>query len=1007
MSDETRTPAVYNIAAGIPFADTLASVILAETSGSPAELTRYKIMLPTRRGCRHMRDAFLRLTNGKPLLLPHLQTIGDIDEDELMLNMAGSESAEALLSIPPALDPIKRQIQMAKLISANKDFVHSPDHALKLAKALGQLLDQIYNENLDMEDLARIVPEDFADHWQITLEFLQIISLHWPKILEAEGVIDAADRRNRLINSLAQHWKDNPPQSPIIAAGSTGSMPATAKLLKTVANLPQGRLVLPGLDTGIDDESWGMLDDTHPQATLKNLLDYIGVERENIPDWDAQNQQTSPFIQARHILTREIMRPADSAYQWQNLESQSKTIQTALKNVTVYECGTQEEEAGIISVLMREILQDKNKTAALITPDRVLAKRVSAACKRWGINIDDSAGTPLTETPIGSFMALSVKLVQSSFSPISFLSFLRHPLVKMNIENVQRTSLINTLEIDILRGPAPQKGFEGLYKKIADKKEKAKKEQYGKGKDFDQSLNFIKTVEHFFTEFSAFGTGTHRFTKILAAHIELLEHMAHRDSKSGVDLLWSDDAGQSAAQLLSNLLEQHQMPDCSLHDYASILEHFMAGITVRSPYGVHPRLFIYGQLEARMIRADRVILASLNEGTWPPNQSVDPWMSRPMRGEFGLPSYERGVGLSAHDFALGMTSHDVFITRSKRVDGTPTIPARWLQRMDTVLQAANIEPKSIRNGVAGAYLQSIDHSEHSEFIARPAPCPPVEARPTALSVTAIEKWMRDPYSIYARYILRLRKLDLLEDKADAALRGEIIHTALEEFLTRHPKDLPTDALDILLSIGETLMQEKIQDKKLYGFWKPRFDNLAAWFIDHERTWRQNARNILTEKQGEITLGNGFVLRAKADRIDMHNDGSTAIIDYKTGSVPSNTEVLSGMSPQMPLEGLIVHEGGFSSYGCGHVQPQYLGFWKMTGAGEAGKEIEIKISDYDAFLVDTEKGITGLIDIFNTVETPYYSLPRPTKAPPEAWQDYAHLARVQEWVALDDAAEDAA
>lgn len=999
MSDQTRTASIYNIPAGMAFADTLAGLILDETVNNPETLTQYRILLPTRRGCRHMRDAFLRLTGGRPILLPRLQTIGDIDEDELMFGIAGCETADMMLDIPPALDPLARQIIMAKLIGANEKFVHTPDHALKLAKALGQLLDQIYNENLDMADLVNIVPEDFADHWQITLEFLQIISLHWPRILEERGVIDAADRRNRLINALAEYWEQNPPETPVIAAGSTGSMPAPARLLKTVSMMPKGRLILPGLDDDIDDDSWDTLDDTHPQATLQKLLDVIGIERKDVQPLRPDIKISNP----RHALAREIMRPADTAAEWQNMASQKDTIRQALEQLSLYECRTQEEEAHVIAILMREILEDPEKTAALVTPDRVLAQRVTAACKRWGIQVDDSAGAALPDTDIGSFMAISANLLLQDFSPISLLSFLRHPFVKLDMANVQRTSLINLMEIELLRGPAPRKGFEGLRRLLIEKTEE------GYIKQSEKIAAFLDLLEPFFAPMISYQKGTHPFSDILRAQIAMLESISDRESMSGTDLLWADDAGNAAVALFSQLLEQGHIADCTLSEYSAILDHFMRGITVRSPYGVHPRLYILGQLEARMIRADRVILASLNEGTWPPNPSVDPWMSRPMRGEFGLPSYERSVGLSAHDFVLGLCAGDVILTRAQRVDSAPTIPARWIQRMDTVLHAAGIEPKTIRHSRITAYLAEMTQCTQSEFLTRPAPRPPVEKRPKTLSVTSIEKWMRDPYSIYARYILRLKKLDALEDKADAALRGTIIHKALEIFMERHPVAMPPDALEILTNIGDELMRDHIRDEQLYAFWKPRFENLAAWFIDHETKWRSAATHITNEAQGEITLPNGFTLRAKADRIDRFKDGDGAIIDYKTGTVPNNKDVITGFSPQMPLEGLIMAHGGFEE--CKDVHPQYIGFWNLTGSGKKhGDERPVKIKEFDdfeSFIAMTERGFTGLVDIFSQPDIPYYSLPRPAKAPPAAWQDYAHLARVQEWAAMDDSTEDAA
>lgn len=1019
MSASKHTAAnIYNIPAGLPFAELMAQQLLEETKEAPERLTNYKILLPTRRGCRHLRDAFLRLSEGRPLLLPRMQTIGDVDEDELLLDIAGFGHAQQLIDLPPALSPLRRQILMARLIMKMPDYQNTPDHALKLAKALGRLMDQIYNENLDIGALLDLAPEEFAEHWQITLEFLKIISETWPHILAEEGTIDAADRRNRLINALAAHWQANPPQTPIIVAGSTGSMPSTALLLGVVARLPAGRVILPGLDQNIDEESWQTLDDTHPQATLKNLLSGFGIERHQINlwpsaeiEWQSANNPNTYRSRLRNILAQEIMRPAETAEHWQKIQTTASLaghnslagdITSSLEHLKLYQCNTQEEEARTIAILMREILESPQKTAALITPDRMLAKRVSALCQRWNISVDDSAGLGLAESDIGHFILLSLQAALEGFRPIALLSLLRHPFTKLRLSNAARHDIISQLDARILRGETPEADFDGIFQRIENAASYLK--------NASNVSAFMQHLQQCYKPLLIIRDEENRqpFQNYLKAHIAMMESLASREDMEGAQLLWRREDGETASLLFSNLLEQKDMPACTLHEYAEIIEHFLRSETVRTPYGVHPRLFIYGQLEARMTHADLVILGGLNEGTWPQNPTVDPWMSRPMRKNFGLPSYERSVGLAAHDFVQGICAPNVVLTRALKIDGAPTLPARWLQRLEAVLHAANIDKTILADNLKTHYLTALDHIDEVKPITRPAPCPPANKRPNSLYVTAIESWMRDPYSIYAKYILQLRKLDPLEDQADAALRGTIIHNALERFVRAFPDRLPSNALDQLLAIGEEEMQNHIKNDRMRAFWQPRFERLARWFIAQEQNWRLTNKPLQLEASGSYTLANGFTVKARADRIDnmLISNQNIAIIDYKTGSVPSVKDIKAGLSPQLPLEGIIAAQNGFNGIQAPTIE--YLGFWQLTGGRKAGEEKPVSLgkdySDYASLCADAQNGLTALVDCFRDDSVPYYSLPRPDKAPPAAWQDYAHLARVQEWSAFDDSEE---
>lgn len=1005
-----RLRGLYTIPAGMPFAAALAQGLLEQAGGDPVALSRYTVLLPTRRACRTLRDTFLRLTEGRPLLLPRMQPFGDVDEDELILEIAGKESAAEILSLPPALSPLRRRILLARAIMKLPDYTRGPEQDFALAGALGRLMDQVYTEGLDLARLPGLVADrELARHWQVTVRFLEILSETWPQILAEHGVIDAADRRNRLIRALAAHWESQPPAHPVIAAGSTGSIPATAGLLRVIAGLPQGCVILPGLDQQLDEESWQILDDTHPQATLRHLLAGMDTKRTSVQPWPyslpvAGNAAepaalTERVRAARAWLATEMMRPAATAERWQTLalDAERKALlEQSLQRIRRFECASAEDEAKLIAVIMRETLLTQGKTAALVTPDRNLARRVAVTCQRWGIEIDDSGGQPLPATPTGSFLRL---IAQGALDmrPGILAALLKHKHCHLGRPKKQLSALSARLETDLLRGTVTGTGFKPLYEAAARKEE-------SDGRIVDISL--LREIEENFARLAVLCDGAaHPFSAFLTAHLELTEILAESPHAPGAATLWQGQDGEAAALFLTGLRDQAGLlPPVTAGDYISILDQLMRTVNVRSTWGTHPRLFILGQLEARLMQADVTILAGLNEKSWPPDPGSDPWMSRPMRADFGLPAPERAIGLAAHDFVQGFCSPQVVITRARRVDGTPTVPARWLQRLDTVLQALKIEPAQFSAGIYEQWAKELDTPEAPpQPVRRPEPRPPVDMRPDELYVTAIERWMRDPYSIYARYILRLKKLPALEEQSDAAERGTIMHDVLNRFVMEYPAVLPADAQDRLIALGREMLGDKLDEPRLWGFWWPRFQRLAEWFVDHERQWRLLANNAATEAQGQATLdidGILFTLRARADRIDTLGGDAFAVIDYKTGSCPSAKEVVSGFAPQLPLEAVILLEGGFAGIEAGSVS--YIGFWKMTGGAQPGEDKQIE-ADPEA----ARQGLIRLVRAFRDPQTPYYSLPQPAKAPPAAWQDYAHLARVQEWTALEDAATEAA
>ncbi len=987
---------IYNIKAGLPFSKILARHLLQVTVDQPERLTQYKVLLPTRRACRILRETFLSINEGKPLLLPQLTPLGDVDEEDLSLMMFGN--SQGFLDVPNAISPLKRQLLLAKLIRSVPGFVQGPDHALALAGALAKFIDQVVVEELEFSELHKIVPDEFASHWQITLNFLKIISENWPKILAANDVIDVAQRRNLLLQALVSHWQETPPDYPVIAAGSTGSIPAAGRLLGVISQMPTGQVFLPGIDTDMDDVAWKHIEESHPQHSFKMLLERVGAQKSDIQDVDDCGESNNL---RRNALASEMMLPASMTVRWKEF-SKNHDVASMLDGLQYFSCESQQQEASVIALMMRESLQQKTNVTALVTPDRALARRVSSICRRWNIEVDDSAGNNLIESRLGKFITLSMGVSQSGFDAVSLLSLLKMSYCRFGQDDDKYNASLTALETECLRQGHMIKSYDMLRDLIAQKDGNADLLSF-----FDAFYAAIKPILYY-----ARASEAQIFSDILKSHVKVMEGLATTHDQSGDEVLWRGDVGQSAASFLSELSGQADIvEDVTFLEYTKIIEALLRSVTVRSAYGVHPRLLILGQLEARLSDADLIIMGGLNEGTWPPDSGHDPWMSRPMRNEFGLPGSDQSIGIAAHDFVQGFCANNVVLTRSEKIGGSPTVPARWLDRLDTLLQSCDCSINSLSDAPYISWARDMDEHDDPRPYTRPEPRPPVSTRPNGVSVTKVDVWMKDPYAIYMHYVLRLRKIQPLVQDNDAALRGTILHEILECFTASYPLEIPDDAEDKLIDIARDVLEKSTETPDAMHYWWPRFLKIAAWFVAHEKGWREEAKFLESEIKGNIDIdidGQGFNLYGAADRIDrMH--GGYALIDYKTGGSFSNRALKDGSLPQLPLEALILSNGGFAGKGFKHDKKEelrksvsrgdttYLGYWKLTGGTKAG-EVQSISGDLDETIETVLEGLKNLVSAFRDLDTPFYAVPNTNNAP--RFNDYEHVSRLKEWVALD-------
>ncbi len=972
---------LYTIPSHQPFLKRLAEGLLESVGGQLDQLAQIRVMLPTRRAARGLRDIFPILID-KPALLPRLQPIGDVDADELDLTLAGY--GLDLEPIPPAIPKLERQFLLAELISAKEKSLGF-DQCLSLAGDLAVLIDQVHTESLDFSNLAKLVPQSdsLSAHWKETLEFLEIITAVWPSILKERGQIDASERRVRLMDTLVNLWSLHPPQTPVIAAGSTGSIPATARLLGAISKLPQGAVILPGLDLGLPETDWALLGDTHPQRTMRNFLTGLEKTRADVKLWP---NGKSDKASSRTKWIRAMMAPAET---YGSYRLGDEELNDYRASISICEAANPREHAALIATTIREALEDDTATIGLITPDRNIAERVIINLKRWNIDVDDSAGIPLARTASGSLILSLVRSIAEEFAPLPLIEILKHPFTALGTDEE-----IYSLEEWVLRGAKPEAGWKGLRNKID---ELAPEKQTAVLPCFENARTALQSLE----QLSARMVNPAQALEVVVSVYESL--------CGGAEAAWEHEESDALSTALQNLLrELSRYNQMEFDAWSGILRDYLVQETYRKTESKHPRIVILGQLEARLLRYDVMILAGLNEGMWPAEPSHDPWMSRPMRKTFGLPPSDRSIGLSAHDFSEALHANRVLITRSLREDGADTVPSRWLQRLRTLLDAAN-EKSNWGDTQLLHWTRLLDQSTSKyKRTEAPEPRPPQDARPLKLPATAIEKWINNPYEIYARRILNLRRIPSIEEDLIHAEKGTFLHAVLEEFVktTANLKPDIKEFETILTRIAKRRLAERTHMTPEWRYWKPQIARVASDIAKTEYKLRTEDGHIpwKQEAEGQMMVyesaqsGRQFIVTAKADRIDRCGpDGSAIIIDYKTGTFPSNPKVLSGQAPQLPIEAYILKNGG---YGEGIDSIAGLCYWKVPGEDSIKNVLNARSKpSIDGILEDTHEGLTRLFQTFEDPATPYTAFPRAG----ELYEDekaYAHLARMAEWAVID-------
>jgi ATP-dependent helicase/nuclease subunit B len=954
------SPRVRAAPASAPFLDLIAEAMVEALwrESDPFALADALVLLPNRRAARGLSDAFARRLGGAALL-PTIRPLGDVaDEDNP--DVWGADAAIDL-DLAPAIEATRQRMELAALIRARDRAaggVEDPVRAIALADELRKLLESAATvDHVAWDKLHTLADEaDLAQHWQASAKFLDIVASYWPQRLAADGLCDPGARRADLLRKLAAHWEEAQPDRPIIVAGSTGSIAATRTLMRAVSRLPRGVIVLPGVDVDLDDKSWELIQEQHPQFALKQTLAALGVERRAI----APLGDEAPAAHSRRVLMREALAPAEQTADWlSRLEAAggAKFVAEGAQGVRLIEAATENEEAAAIALLLREALE-QGRTAALATPDADLARRVESKLVRWGGAPSASHGRPLRQSEPGMLATLLCELADDAGEPVALAALMKHPRVTLAREAGARTKL----EHEALRGPRRHESLADLAASDALAKH-------------DRARELVRAVE---TALAPLTTLMGQTTILLSDFAEALAHAAENCSDGEV---WRDRDGEQLANLLREIIAHGaDLQPLAPHAAPRVLMRLMDGLEAPPASGGDARIALWGPLEARLQRCDLMILGGLNEGVWPAPPGQDPFLSRAMRLKLGLPALDQRIGLQAHDFAQLVNAPNVVMTRALRREGSPTLASRWLWRLQTLVKGAGTKLASADEALALARAIDAPTAPRRTFI--PKPAPPADKRLNRISVTQVETLIRDPYAVYAQRILDLKVLKPIGAPVGPAERGTAIHKAMERF------EDDGDPSHLRRLLDEELQRAGVGPDRRAAE-RARLEQSVRMLISWLRA-REHDITVHRESKGVLDLSCGVQLSGTADRIETGPDGA-AILDFKTGSPPTDRQVESGLSPQLLLEAAMLARGVFEGAPAQRVRE--LIYWRFGGSNPAPRIVDVEGGAHAA----GEKALAELETLLRKYAEPTQPfLSKPRVQFIKRYADFDQLARRKEW-----------
>jgi ATP-dependent helicase/nuclease subunit B len=1059
-ANQTRErPNLFTIPPGVPFLETFAKSLLqgdmlksfSYQPDQPHRLARCRIYVPTRRAARALRSEFADQIGHQSVILPDIRALGEVDDD---LGFFDNTSQQDLMQDEP-ISQVQAMLILGELILAWKQALPkafseqlksvplvapaNPSDALWLAAELLSLLESSESEEIDLSRIAGINLQEHAEWWQLTLEFLKIVREYWPQRLKEMRRQSNARFQVDLLDRQTEDLIANGHDGPVIVAGSTGSLPATARLIKAVSILEQGAVVLPGLDQDMGLDEWSYIfryaDDQrkfdqaeqltavvtqgHPQFGLARLLFRIGMKVPDVYQVPSLGPGANDRRDRRKIVTKAML-PSAMTTMWASETNANRDNEMiAFENVSLLEASNDREEAAAIAVAMRLTLESTSETddpnVALVTPDRNLALKVSIELQKYGILADDSGGQSLSQSKIGTLLMLAVTAALGKPDHAVLASFLKHPFTLLGVDEEIKTQAISVIERTVLRGADRNYKPHQLSDALRDYLQNIDAQthipmwrQNISVEDIQAAIDFADKLKSAFDRFYDLEDGlelqseaTPTIAQWTDKTIQLLESVTL--SPSDEYLIWDSEAGQKLVSLLEEIVSCPTELCVSGQEWVQMLEPLLSGQVVKPKTGNHPKVMIWGALEARLQDVDTVILAGLNEGVWPNTSSNDPFLSRSMKSEIGLEPPERRIGLAAHDFQMGMGAKNVVLSRSQKSGGAPTVASRWVQRLSAVLSADTVDAMRLRGNEFIAFSTTEISGKTAQIASRPDPKPDQNYQPQSYSFSEISTLRRDPYAVYAKRILKLQPFEGFSNEADLRVRGTIFHAVLEEFSHQISNHTAADLEDLLAEILARKFAESGLPAETAILWKDRFARIIKHYVEWEIEHGQNVTLRQIEASAKCVLPGDipFQLTGRADRIDQLKDGSVDIIDFKTGTSPSAREARSLLDPQLPLEAYAVMKSGFKEIQSNSVRS--LKYVRLKPADRLiVDQVEAKPTTRDPEPLSAEQlGQKAADELAQLLHELYHNkIGFKSRTIPKMDRDYTgdynHLARVSEW-----------
>lgn len=922
---------------------TLSAAFILERVGKDS-LPNAVVLLPTRRAATALREAFRNIAGDGTLLLPRMISLADVGEE--LLTLLGHDALALLQQVPPAMSPSQRQYLLAQQVMLYERVRFERDraaglqvsesslrveHALQLANYLADLQDRCTRANIDLSygKLKDLVLGDYAEHWKESVAFLDIVGTIWPEVEAEQGQITPAAHEVQLLSALRDAWEQKAPSYPVFAVGSTASQPATASLLSTIARMENGHVVLPGLDPRMAPEAWNAVHESHPYFHLKHLLDANGLTARDVQPLGETPEHCSIWLEA---LCR-----VEATGQWR-----TQTIAPErFSHLRTIACQHAEEEARVITLLMREGLEKKEGRIALITPDESLMERVAAQLGFYGIAANRLSQGALSNTESGSLVVALMEWLAAPESVRPLVQLLRHKLVQL--------------------GDAEQwAGWVDLF-------------EYESRGISAHNVGQLPAVPTTLRETAAY-KALHRVAREVGdmARARVMPSVWVARVQGLLQAL-APVAGQ-AHEKLAEGLEQCAGADIlgplEQQGFAALLAEILDASWRGPQFNAHPQLVMLTPVEARLQRFDRVILGNMVDRLWPGLYGQSPWLNLAQQAELGLPGVEQHATLLAHDVLMHGSCGEVFLTYPQRDAGSPAARSRYLERLLALAEAQGMKASALE---AARYRDLAEQRFDAPFAPEQPPTPRPSERPKKLSVSLLDKAIGDPFSIYARAILGLRALDELDAEPEPRDLGSRVHAALETLANYWTQHKQGPELVELEAMASTALRDLEGRPAVQLFWSRRI-MMALHYVNAREAQRRGA--VLAEERIEQAIDTkhgALLLKGKIDRIE-----GGYLVDYKTGKPPEQSKISQGQAVQLLAYARMRAAQGHDVAG--------LEYWGLPGGKAPAKQEDV--------MLELDASFQQLLDQLMDRDTAF--LARPTGGDERFANDYGGISRYDEW-----------